>query len=155
MQPLPFVKMHGLGNDFVVIDGRRAGLRLSPDQVRAIADRRCGVGCDQLIALLPPRRADGDAFMQIFNADGGEAESCGNAARCVARSLMTEAGRDHVVIETEGGELRAAAAGDEVSVDMGAGAAGVAGHPSGGRKRYLARADRGGSVERWRGRECR
>ena len=119
MQPLPFVKMHGLGNDFVVIDGRRAELRLAPDQARAIADRRCGVGCDQLIALLPPRRADGDAFMQIFNADGGEAESCGNAARCVARSLMNEAGRDHVVIETEGGELRAAAAGDDVLVDMG------------------------------------
>ncbi len=115
----PFVKMHGLGNDFVVIDGRRSGMRLAPAQVRAIADRRCGVGCDQLIALLPPHRSGNGAFMQIFNADGTEAESCGNAARCVARSLMDETGSDKIVIETESGDLRASAAGDDVSVDMG------------------------------------
>ncbi len=74
-----FIKMHGLGNDFVVLDARAAPLALDPAQVRAIADRRAGVGCDQLITLEPSERAD--LFMRIHNADGGEVEACGNAAR--------------------------------------------------------------------------
>ena len=113
-----FIKMHGLGNDFVVLDARAAPLRLSADQVRAIADRRAGVGCDQLITLERAERAD--VFMRIHNADGGEVEACGNGARCVARLLMEERATDHVSIETEVGLLRAESAGEQVAVDMGA-----------------------------------
>ena len=113
-----FIKMHGLGNDFVVLDARAAPLKLSPAQARAIADRRTGVGCDQLIILETSERAD--VFMRIHNADGGEVEACGNGARCVARLVMEEREADHVVIETEIGLLRAESAGEHVAVDMGA-----------------------------------
>ena len=115
-----FLKMHGLGNDFVVFDARTRGLALSAMQARAIADRRLGVGCDQVIVI---RNGQGgiDADMQIFNADGGEVESCGNAARCVARLLMDEAGKSEVRISTKGGPLVCTdAGGGNVTVDMGA-----------------------------------
>ena len=114
-----FIKMHGLGNDFVVLDARRAPLGVSAAQARAIADRRTGVGCDQLIVLEPSHRAD--AFMRIRNADGGEVAACGNAARCVGRVLMDEKEAVTVLIETASGIARASDAGDGlVSVDMGA-----------------------------------
>lgn len=113
-----FIKMHGLGNDFVVLDARHAPVPLSEDQVRAIADRRFGVGCDQLITVEPSGRAD--AFMRIHNADGGEVEACGNATRCVARWLMREKHAGQVAIETSAGILLSSDAGDGlVSVDMG------------------------------------
>lgn len=115
-----FVKMHGLGNDFVVLDGRAAPLALNAEQVRAIADRRTGVGCDQLIVIEPPAAALADAFMRIRNADGGEVAACGNASRCVASLLMAEKNTEHVIIETAAGLLDAEACGDGlVSVDMG------------------------------------
>src|SRR5690349_20745411 len=79
---LPFLKMHGLGNDFVVIDARNRPLALSEDQVRAIADRRTGVGCDQFIVIEPAADPGADAFMRIRNPDGSEAGACGNATRC-------------------------------------------------------------------------
>ncbi len=81
-----FIKMHGLGNDFVVIDARNAPLAFTPTAawVRAVADRHCGIGCDQLILLTPARAPEAAAHMRIFNADGSEAEACGNATRCVA-----------------------------------------------------------------------
>jgi len=115
-----FLKMHGLGNDFVVFDARVRGLALVPAQARAIADRRLGVGCDQVIVIRPG--AGGmDADMQIFNADGGEVESCGNAARCVARLLMDETGKSEIRISTQGGPLVCTdAGGGNVTVDMGA-----------------------------------
>ena len=115
----PFLKMNGLGNDFVVVEARGEAFRPTPAEARAIADRATGVGCDQLIAIEPTTRAD--AFMRIWNADGGEVEACGNATRCVAWLLMEAAGRDYVVIETEAGLLSAVRAeGDKrVSVDMG------------------------------------
>jgi diaminopimelate epimerase len=120
MNALPFVKMHGLGNDFVVLDARRAPLALNAGQVRAIADRRTGVGCDQLIVIEPPAAALADAFMRIRNADGGEVAACGNASRCVASLLMAEKKTEHVIIETAAGLLDAEARGDgSVSVDMG------------------------------------
>jgi diaminopimelate epimerase len=120
MNPLPFVKMHGLGNDFVVLDARRKPLALNAGQVRAIADRRTGVGCDQLIIIEPPAAALADAFMRIRNADGGEVAACGNASRCVASLLMAEKNTEHVIIETAAGLLDAEARGDGlVSVDMG------------------------------------
>jgi diaminopimelate epimerase len=120
MSALRFVKMHGLGNDFVVLDARAAPLALSPGQVRAIADRRTGVGCDQLIVIEPPAAALADAFMRIRNADGGEVAACGNASRCVASLLMAEKSTEHVIIETAAGLLDAEACDDGlVSVDMG------------------------------------
>lgn len=116
----PFVKMHGLGNDFVVLDARPHPFELTPDTVRAIADRRTGVGCDQLIVIAPAKDAVSDATMLIFNADGSEVAACGNASRCVAWLLMRESGRDKVVIETRAGLLDAEWR-DEylVAVDMG------------------------------------
>jgi diaminopimelate epimerase len=120
MDSVAFRKMHGLGNDFVVLDGRARALALSPAQIRAVADRRTGIGCDQLILIEPPVRVEADARMRIFNADGGEVGACGNATRCVARLLMDEAGRDRTVIETAAGLLGCSAAeGGLVRVDMG------------------------------------
>jgi diaminopimelate epimerase len=117
---LRFLKMHGLGNDFVVFDGRATPLAIDPGTARAIADRKTGVGCDQLIVIEPPRDPKADAVMRIFNADGGEVEACGNATRCIARLLMDQQGSDHVVIETVAGLLDTkAAAGGQVAVDMG------------------------------------
>jgi diaminopimelate epimerase len=115
-----FLKMHGLGNDFVVFDARKQGLALSGDAVRAIADRRRGVGCDQVI-VIERGKSGFDATMRSFNADGSEVESCGNASRCVARVLMEELDRSDVRIATRGGPLTCTdAGGDNVSVDMGA-----------------------------------
>jgi len=113
-----FRKMNGLGNDFVVLDSRARALALAPEIVRVIADRKEGIGCDQLIALEPSDKAD--VFMRIWNADGGEVEACGNAARCVAAVIATEQGRSQVSIETEDQVLGAALGGDgNVTIDMG------------------------------------
>lgn len=121
MTALSFLKMHGLGNDFVVIDARRQEVALDEATARRIADRRQGIGCDQLILIEPARSKLADAFMRIRNADGGEVEACGNATRCVADLLMKEKGERHVVIETVAGLLDAEAAGEGmISVDMGA-----------------------------------
>ena len=118
MDPVSFVKMHGLGNDFVIIDARERAAPLPPCAIRTIADRRIGVGCDQLIRLEPS--ITGDAFMRIWNPDGSEAEACGNGTRCVARLLMEETGRDDAGIETQSGLLKARRRGAETfDVDMG------------------------------------
>jgi diaminopimelate epimerase len=114
-----FRKMNGLGNDFVVLDARAQKLALSPEVVQAIADRKEGIGCDQLIALEPSDEAD--VFMRIWNADGGEVGACGNAARCVAALIGGEQGRSQVSIGTESGVLGAAVNDDgSVTIDMGA-----------------------------------
>ncbi len=110
--------MHGLGNDFVVIDARAAPVALAPAQVRAIADRHTGIGCDQLIVLEAAPGAD--AFMRVHNADGGEVSACGNGARCAAALLMAENGRDRVILDTAAGTRAACAAGDGITADMGA-----------------------------------
>ena len=115
-----FIKMHGLGNDFVIVDARRRSFAPDAGQVRAIADRRTGIGCDQLIVLRLPGDAGADAAFTIHNADGGEAEACGNAARCVAWMAMAETGRDSARLETAAGPLDARRAGPRtVTVDMG------------------------------------
>ncbi len=120
MTTLSFMKMHGLGNDFVVLDARRQPLDLSVDQVRAIADRHTGVGCDQLIIVEPAKSERADVLMRIRNADGGEVEACGNATRCVATTVMEEKGTTHAIIETAVGLLDARAVnGGLVAVDMG------------------------------------
>ncbi|MBK8176294.1 MAG: diaminopimelate epimerase [Rhodospirillales bacterium] len=120
MSPIPFVKMHGLGNDFVVVDARSQAFSPAGAQVRALADRRTGVGCDQLIVIEPASNALADAFMRIRNADGSEVAACGNATRCVASLLMREKAAPHAIIETAAGLLDAeAAANGMISIDMG------------------------------------
>jgi len=115
----PFVRMNGAGNDFVVVNALETPFAPTADQARAIADRETGQGCDQLIAIEPS--ASADAFMRVWNADGGEVETCGNALRCVGWLLMQSTGKDSVVIDTLGGPTTATRAGDHrVKVDMGA-----------------------------------
>ena len=104
--------MHGLGNDFVIIDAREQEMQLSGAQAAAIADRHSGIGCDQLIILRPSSKAD--VRMQIFNADGSEVEACGNASRCVAKLIG-----DETRIETDGGIIIGNATADGAIVDMG------------------------------------
>jgi len=117
-QTLPFRKMNGLGNDFAVIDARASAVKLTPDATRRLADRRNGVGCDQVIVLETSQR--GDAFMRILNADGSEVGACGNATRCVAGLISGELRRPRVTIETAAGLLAAQIQADgSVSVDMG------------------------------------
>jgi diaminopimelate epimerase len=125
-----FTKMHGLGNDFVVLDGRGGGVALTPDLARRIAERRRGVGCDQVILLEPPPDAAADVAMRIYNADGGEVGACGNATRCVAARLFDERARagaatETVTVATAAGRLVARDAGTDadgtrrIAVDMG------------------------------------
>ena len=114
----PFLKMNGLGNDFVVVEARTAPFEPTPEEVRAIADRVSGVGCDQLISVGPVEGAD--AFVRFWNADGDEISACGNGTRCVGWLLMQSLGVDVVEIETKAGRLFAEKAGERlVSVDMG------------------------------------
>ena len=102
-----FTKMHGIGNDFVVFDTFSQSLTLTREQVRHIADRQIGVGCDQVLLLEPPKGSDVDVCYRIFNADGGEVMQCGNGARCVAvylrgKGLVT---KNRIIAETGGGQL--------------------------------------------------
>jgi len=115
-------KMHGLGNDFVLVDGLSSGISLSPEQIMRIADRRLGVGCDQVLLVERPRRSGVDANYRIFNADGGEAEQCGNGARCVARYLRNTGwvDRDTIIVETLAGIIHLYCRDDgQVQVGMG------------------------------------
>ena len=116
---LPFLKMHGAGNDFVVLDGRARKLGFSPAQAKWIADRRIGVGCDQII-IIENDMEGAAAFMRILNADGSEAGACGNATRCVAALLAEESGARRIAIRTISGLLEAEIQGPGlVEVDMG------------------------------------
>jgi len=117
-----FTKMHGLGNDFVVFDGVRQTLQLRPDQIRHIANRNFGVGCDQVLLVEPPINDEADFRYRIFNADGGEVEQCGNGARCFARFVHEEGltDRDIIVVETSTGPIRLSRpVENQVTVDMG------------------------------------
>ena len=115
---IPFIKMNGLGNDFVVIDARGGSYGLSEKQIRAISDRNTGIGCDQFITLEPSDSAD--VFMRIHNADGGEVEACGNATRCVGDLLFRETGRDNITVDTSAGMLVCSKTlNGQVTVDMG------------------------------------
>ena len=116
----PFLKMNGLGNDFIVVEGRSQPFAPTKAQVLALASRADGIGCDQLIAI--EKSANGaDAFMRIWNADGDEVSACGNATRCIGWLLMEASGRDAATVETRAGSLAASRAGaHRVAVDMGA-----------------------------------
>jgi diaminopimelate epimerase len=119
---LKFLKMHGLGNDFVVLDGIRQQLALTPEQLRYLADRHFGVGCDQILLVEPATLPDVDFRYRIFNADGGEVEQCGNGARCFVR-FVHEAGltdKREIRVETRSGIIVPRLEADgKVTVDMG------------------------------------
>ena len=113
-----FLKMHGAGNDFVVLDLRQASWRVGASLARALADRHRGVGCDQVLSLEPSEQ--GDAFMRIHNPDGSEAQACGNGTRCIASLLFAESGKARALIETRAGLLPCRALEDgNIEVDMG------------------------------------
>ena len=119
-EKLPFLKMHGLGNDFIVLDGRDGSPMPDAIQMQALAHRHLGIGCDQLMVLMPP--VDGvDVVLDMFNADGGVAGACGNGTRCVADLIMAERNTDKVVIRTISGDLPAWRADKDapISVQMG------------------------------------
>ena len=116
----PFTKMHGLGNDFVVLDLRDGAPAPTVEDARAIADRRRGIGCDQLVLIEAGDVEGVDARLRFLNPDGSESAACGNGARCVAARLMGDSGRERLVLETLGGRLEARAAGAGLyTVDMG------------------------------------
>jgi diaminopimelate epimerase len=114
---IPFRKMHGLGNDFVVFDARKRGFALSAVEAIALSDRRTGIGCDTIVIMESAEAAD--VRVRFISPDGSEAATCGNASRCVASLLFAETGRDTARIATGGGLLECWRAGDDVAVDMG------------------------------------
>jgi diaminopimelate epimerase len=114
---LNFVKMNGIGNDFIVLDARIQDIRLTPRQATYLADRRFGVGCDQILIITSSDHAD--IKMIILNSDGGEASACGNGSRCVADRVMAETGANSLTIETLGGIITAHRADGAIAVDMG------------------------------------
>jgi diaminopimelate epimerase len=119
---IDFTKMHGLGNDFIVLDLPSEQRLPSAAQWRALADRHAGIGFDQALVLLPPRRTDADVFYRVFNADGGEVEQCGNGARCIAALLHARGLTRHgaLLLDSPSGPIAARIGpGGEVSVDMG------------------------------------
>ena len=122
-----FLKMNGLGNDFVVIETASQAFEPTPEEIRAIAKRPDsngnggGIGCDQVIAIDPPKAAGANAYVRFWNSDGDEIGACGNGTRCVAWLLMQSSGKDAVAFDTEGGRLSGVMAGEKlVTVDMGA-----------------------------------
>jgi diaminopimelate epimerase len=120
---LKFTKMHGLGNDFVVLDLISQRFNLRTQHVRKLADRRYGIGCDQLLVVEPPQQPDSDFRYRIFNADGEEVEQCGNGARCFARFVRDRklTHKNHLVVETNTGIIHLTLLKDkQVQVDMGA-----------------------------------
>ena len=119
---LKFTKMQGLGNDFVVFDGVRQAVRLSREALRLLADRRFGVGCDQVLVVEKATRPDADFRYRIYNSDGGEVEQCGNGARCFVKFVRDEGltAQRAIRVETLGGVIEPRLEADgEVTVDMG------------------------------------
>jgi diaminopimelate epimerase len=119
---IKFTKMHGLGNDFVVLDAVSQALSLTPEQARFLADRHFGVGCDQVLVVEKPSRTDADFRYRIFNADGGEVEQCGNGARCFVRFVHEKGltAKRAIRVETRGGLIEPRLEDDGlVTVDMG------------------------------------
>ena len=119
--PLPFMKMHGLGNDFVVLDLRAQATGITPALVAGLADRHRGVGFDQLAVIMDiANQTEGDAHLTFYNADGSSSAACGNATRCIARYLMDQTGRPDLTLRTDRGTLVARDAGGGLtSVNMG------------------------------------
>lgn len=120
MQKIEFTKMHGLGNDFVIIDRRSNKIEINDNLIQKLSDRRTGAGCDQLITINNPESDDADVSIDIFNPAGDKAEACGNGTRCVAKILFNENNeKETLKILSDAGTLIAKKAGDEISVNMG------------------------------------
>ena len=120
--PVPFTKMHGAGNDFVVFDGVTRPIELTPEKIRRLADRHFGIGCDQVLVVEPAKTAGADFRYRIFNADGGEVEQCGNGARCFVRFVRDKrlTAKDEIAVETISGMIYPRLQPDgDVSVNMG------------------------------------
>lgn len=114
---IPFIKMHGLGNDFVIIDNSKKQYQLTTKQIQKICHRHLGVGCDQLVIIGPvPNYAD--AFVQFFNADGSDSNTCGNATRCVAYIIMEERCTDQVIIATEHDMLKCSRGENKTEIEV-------------------------------------
>ncbi len=117
---IPFIKMHGLGNDFVIVDGRESDVSFSPNQIIHLADRRRGIGFDQLCILKKPENSQADVAILIHNVDGTIVKTCGNLTRCVAKLIGEETGKTRIVIQTAAGLLKAIIQdGNTISVNMG------------------------------------
>ncbi len=119
---LKFTKMHGAGNDFVVFDGVRQAIELTPEQLRLLADRHFGVGCDQILIVEKAQTKEADFRYRIFNSDGGEVEQCGNGARCFMRFVHDQklTAKREILVETRGGPIRPRLEQDgRITVDMG------------------------------------
>jgi len=119
---IKFTKMHGLGNDFVVIDAVTQAVSITPEQARKLADRRFGVGCDQILMVEPPTQHDVDFRYRIFNQDGSEVEQCGNGARCFAKFVRDRhlTGKSTLRVETASGIIELRVRRDnQIEVDMG------------------------------------
>ena len=122
MMEISFTKMHGLGNDFVVVDATSQPIELSMEQIRFLADRRFGVGCDQVLLVEPPRQLNVDFTYRIFNADGGEVEQCGNGARCFARYVLDHGltRKTDIAVATRAGVITLHVEADgQITVNMG------------------------------------
>jgi diaminopimelate epimerase len=122
MMEISFTKMHGLGNDFVVIDATSQPIELSMEQIRFLADRRFGVGCDQVLLVEPQRQSNVDFTYRIFNADGSEVEQCGNGARCFARYVLDHGltRKTDIAVATRAGLITLHVEADgQITVDMG------------------------------------
>ncbi len=116
---IKFIKMHGLGNDFAIFDGRKAPLNIPLEKIRCWGDRRTGIGFDQMAVIDSAKMAGTGCFFRIYNADGSEVGACGNVTRCIAWLLMNEMKTNSVVMETKAGRLEAFKADNGVRVDMG------------------------------------
>lgn len=117
--PLPYLKMNGLGNDFVVLDARSRKIALAAQHVRAIANRDTGIGCDQVIVMEADSITGIDVFMRIYNAQGDQVDACGNATRCIAGLIAKENGVATVTVRTNAGIITTQVDGDMVTADMG------------------------------------
>tara|TARA_Y100000590_G_scaffold256606_1_gene288142 strand:- start:179 stop:1006 length:828 start_codon:yes stop_codon:yes gene_type:complete len=115
-----YTKMHGLKNDFIIIDGRDKKISLNKNKIKKISNRKKGLGCDQVVILQKPKKREASAFIKFYNSDGSKTKACGNAARCVAFLLMKECKKKKTLIQTEATMLNASLAkNNQVSVDIG------------------------------------
>ena len=120
MQKIEFIKMHGLGNDFVIIDRRKNNVKINKDIIHKLSDRRTGAGCDQIITIDKNISSDYDARIQIFNPNGDNAEACGNGTRCVAKLLFDEKNITNLKLQSLAGILNAQKINDDIiSVNLG------------------------------------
>ena len=119
MGKIDFTKMHGLGNDFVIIDNRKSNIEISKEIVSKLSDRKSGAGCDQVITINPSLELGEDVSINIFNSNGDKAEACGNGTRCVAKLLFEETNKNSLIIRSEAGILHANKKGTDISVNLG------------------------------------